>query len=52
MALQEVKSIYLDFLRMKESYILQNIEPQSYLHKNFLNFLKKSINNDLTKMDS
>ncbi|CAD8076351.1 unnamed protein product [Paramecium primaurelia] len=40
-ALQDVKSIYQDLLRMKDIYFEQKKEPQNYIHKKFKQLLQK-----------
>ncbi|CAD8180525.1 unnamed protein product [Paramecium octaurelia] len=39
-ALQDVKSIYQDLLRMKDVYFEENKEPQNYIHKKFKQLLQ------------
>ncbi|CAD8183955.1 unnamed protein product [Paramecium octaurelia] len=39
-ALQDVKSIYQDLLRMKEVYFEEKKEPQNYIHKKFKQLLQ------------
>lgn len=38
--LDDVKSIYLDILRMRENYFQNNVEPINDVHKIFVNLLK------------
>lgn len=48
-ALQDLKSVYLDLMRMKDFYISEKVVPQNYIHKRFKVLLcqqdKKDIEN-------
>ncbi|KAM3143681.1 hypothetical protein pb186bvf_004177 [Paramecium bursaria] len=50
-SLQEVKSVYQDILRMKNSYLDLGVEPQNFVHKKFLRLLKTYVKSDKVEFE-
>ncbi|KAM3147711.1 hypothetical protein pb186bvf_000039 [Paramecium bursaria] len=49
--LQELKSVYLDILRMTDTYFIQNKEPINYIHKKFIQLLKTQCQGNLKQVE-
>lgn len=46
-AIIDIKSLYMDLMRMKEVYFEEMIEPQNFVHKRFVRMLNKECGKDL-----